>query len=80
MPLREPVESDASQSGAYVKRQLGRTGIVLTLETYGKWLPRRNKAQSTGLDDHENDSKVVASGDGTPKRGPQLPEKTEATR
>jgi integrase len=28
----------------YVKRQLGHASIELTVDTYGRWLPRGNKA------------------------------------
>jgi hypothetical protein len=64
----------------YVKRQLGHASIELTVDTYGKWLPRGNKAAVDRLDDHASGSKVVANGAGSSSGAPQVPEKTEATR
>jgi hypothetical protein len=45
------------ESPEYVKRQLGHASIELTVDTYGKWLPRGNKAAVDRLDDDANDSK-----------------------
>src|SRR5437867_1329530 len=42
-----------------VQRQLGHASIQLTVDTYGKWLPLRNKAAVNRLDD-ESRSKTVA--------------------
>jgi integrase len=39
------------ESPAYVQRQLGHASIVLTVDTYGKWLPMGNKAAVNRLDD-----------------------------
>ena len=68
------------ESPEYVKRQLGHASIELTVDTYGKWLPRGNKAAVDRLDDHQNGSKVVANGGGSTRSAPQVPEKKEATR
>jgi len=68
------------ESPEYVKRQLGHASIVLTVDTYGKWLPRGNKTAVNRLDDRESGSKVVANGGGSPGSAPQVSEKKEATR
>jgi hypothetical protein len=64
----------------YVKRQLGHASIELTVDTYGKWLPRGNKAAVDRLDDHEDGSKVVANGGGSPNGAAHVPKIIEATR
>src|SRR5206468_6644359 len=50
------------ESPEYVKRQLGHASIEVTVDTYGKWLPRGNKAAVDRLDDQESGSKLVANG------------------
>ena len=48
------------ESPVYVQRQLGRSSLKLTVDTYGKWLPMGNKAAVDRLDDSAPGSKVVA--------------------
>ena len=67
------------ESPEYVKRQLGHASIELTVDTYGKWLPRGNKAAVDRLDD-QNGSKLVANGGSSPEGDVQVPETIEATR
>jgi integrase len=42
----------ASESPAYVQRQLGHASISLTVDTYGSWLPSSNRAAANRLDDN----------------------------
>jgi integrase len=67
------------ESIEYVKRQLGHASIQLTVDTYGKWLPRGNKAAVDRLDDPSG-SKVVAEAGRRTGQGAQVPEKERATR
>src|SRR4029078_13093686 len=39
------------RSPAYVQAQLGHASISLTVDTYGKWLPKGDKAAVDSLDD-----------------------------
>jgi len=57
------------ESPAYVQEQLGHTSINMTVDTYGKWLPRGNPAVVDRLDQRiaggsaeASGSKVVANG------------------
>ncbi len=52
------------ESPVYVMEQLGHASIRLTVDTYGKWLPKGNKAAVDRLDDaapEPSGSKVVAN-------------------
>ena len=70
--------SVSGSRGCEVKRQLGHASIELTVDTYGEWLPRGNKAAVDQLDDNPSGSKVVANGGGSPSSAPQVPETIEA--
>jgi hypothetical protein len=55
------------ESPVYVQRQLGRSSIKLTIDTYGKWLPMGNKQAAVDKLDSGMGSKMVAeTGSGTP--------------
>jgi hypothetical protein len=65
--LRQTVASLLLQQGespVYVMEQLGHASIRLTVDTYGKWLPKGNKAAVDRLDEaspEASGSKVVAN-------------------
>ena len=42
------------KSPAYVQAQLGHASITMTVDTYGKWLPKGDKAAIDSLDDAES--------------------------
>jgi integrase len=48
------------ESPVYVQHQLGHASIRLTVDCYGAWLPRGNRAAVNRLDD-QSGSKVVAN-------------------
>ncbi|PYN11279.1 MAG: hypothetical protein DME06_12230 [Candidatus Rokuibacteriota bacterium] len=71
--LRHSYASQLLQVGApplYVKRQLGRHSIKLTVDTYGRWLPVGDRDLVDRRDEAASGSKVVAAGRGTILQSP----------
>lgn len=52
------------KSPAYVQAQLGHKSIAMTVDTYGKWLPKGNKAAIDSLDDPTYTTGTVDGGGG----------------
>jgi integrase len=40
-----------AKSPAYVQAQLGHKSIAMTVDTYGRWLPKGDKAEIGSVDD-----------------------------
>jgi len=51
------------KSPAYVQAQLGHASITLTVDTYGKWLPRGDKAAVDSLGDAAHLATGIRGGD-----------------
>jgi len=63
------------KSPAYVQAQLGHASITLTVDTYGKWLPKGDKAAVDSLDDapaKRSGDRVVTFGGGSGESAAQL--------
>jgi integrase len=65
------------KSPAYVQAQLGHASITLTVDTYGRWLPKGDKAAVDSLDDapaKRSGDQVVTFGDKGGESAAQLPD------
>jgi integrase len=65
------------KSPAYVQAQLGHASITLTVDTYGRWLPKGDKAAVDSLDDapaKRSGDRVVTFGAEGADSAPQVPD------
>ena len=67
------------KSPAYVQAQLGHASITLTVDTYGRWLPKGDKAAVDSLDDRSGD-RVVTFGRGSGEAAAQVPDSESGPR